>query len=127
MKKFTKLVKESNDFYEKFDNVSDDVKSMIEKTIDNSGGEYSMFLDKYVKDSDVKIEGLINDSDVYDFYLKYTDDIDTILNDIKFYDETPSSKNAFGLYSYLVTGASEAISEIVKNLYELDKSSEKED
>ena len=127
MKKFTKLVKESNDFYEKFDNVSDDIKDLINKTIDSSGGEYSMFLDKYVKDSDVKIEGLINDSDVYDFYLKYTDDIDTILNDIKFYDETPSSKNAFGLYSYLVTGTNEAISEVVKNLYELDKSSEKED
>lgn len=126
MKKFTQVINESNEFYDKFDNISDDVKDKIEKTIDKSGGEYSMFIETYIKDKDVKIEGLINDSDIYDFYLKYIDDVDTILNEIKFYDETPSSKNAFGLYSYLVVGTNEAIMEIVKGLYEVDKNSEKE-
>jgi hypothetical protein len=124
MKSFTQLIKEENEFYKKFDNISDDVKDKIEKTIKNSGGEYSSFLESFIKDSDVKIEKLINDSDVYDFYLKYVDDVDVILNDINFFDESPSSKNTFGLYNYLVLGTNEAIKEIVKNLYELDKNSE---
>ena len=124
MRSFTQLIKEENEFYKKFDNISDDVKDKIEKTIKNSGGEYSSFLEAFIKESDVKIEKLINDSDVYDFYLKYIDDIDVILNDIKFFDETPASKNTFGLYNYLVLGTNEAIREIVKNLYELDKNSD---
>ena len=124
MRSFTQLIKEENEFYKKFDNISDDVKDKIEKTIKNSGGEYSSFLEAFIKESDVKIEKLINDSDVYDFYLKYIDDIDVILNDIKFFNESPSSKNTFGLYNYLVLGTNEAIREIVKNLYELDKNSD---
>lgn len=125
MKKFTHIIKENTEFYKKFDNISDYVKEKIEKTIDNSGGEYTSFLEKFLRDKDVKIEGLINDSDVYEFYLKFMDDIDVILNDIKFFEETPASKNSFGLYNYLVSGTTECIKEIVKNLYEVDKSSDK--
>lgn len=121
MRSFTQLIKEENEFYKKFDTISDDVKDKIENTIKNSGGEYSTFLESFIKDSNVKIEKLINDSDVYDFYLKYIDDIDVILNDIKFFNTSPSSKNTFGLYNYLVLGTNEAIREIVKNLYESNK------
>tara|TARA_X000000368_G_scaffold172899_1_gene136362 strand:+ start:2021 stop:2404 length:384 start_codon:yes stop_codon:yes gene_type:complete len=126
MKRFSQLIKEQNEFYDKFDNISDDVKEKIENTIKNSGGEYSSFIESFIKDDDVKIEGLINDSDVYDFYLKYTDDIDVILNDINFFDESPSERNVFGLYNYLVLGTNESVKEIVKNLYELNKNSEKD-
>lgn len=126
MRRFSQLIKEQKEFYDKFNNISDDVKEKIEKTIKNSGGEYSSFIESFIKDSDTKIEGLINDSDVYDFYLKYIDDIDVILNDINFFDESPASNNVFGLYNYLVSGTNEAVKEIVKNLYELDKNSEKE-
>jgi hypothetical protein len=116
MKRFSQLIKEQNEFYDKFDNISDDVKEKIEKTIKNSGGEYSSFIESFIKDDDVKIEGLINDSDVYDFYLKYIDDIDVILNDMSFFDESPSNQNVFGLYNYLVLGTNESVKEIVKNL-----------
>ena len=126
MKIFSQLIKEQNEFYDKFDNISDDVKEKIEKTIKNSGGEYSSFIESFIKDDDVKIEGLINDSDVYDFYLKYIDDIDVILNDMSFFDESPSNQNVFGLYNYLVLGTNESVKEIVKNLYELNKDSEKD-
>jgi len=45
---------------------------MIEATIDNSGGEFKQFVESLLKNpDDAKIEGLINDSDIYDFYLKY--------------------------------------------------------
>lgn len=99
----------------KFDEVKDDIKSMIETTIQNSGGEFDSFVDSFVKNpEDVKIEGLINDSDIYEFYLKWRNDIDEILNDIKFFDENPTDINAFGLYEYVIKGSERAIEEIVK-------------
>ena len=95
--------------------VIDELKSLIESTIENSGGEFSTFVESMIKDPDkFKIEGLINDSDIYDFYLKYRNDIDEILNDIKFYDEIPSELNVFGLYDYIITGTNRSVQEIIK-------------
>jgi hypothetical protein len=99
----------------KFPEVVDEIKSMIEKTIKNSGGEFNSFVDSYVKNSeDVKIEGFINDSDIYDFYLKWRNDIDELLSDINFFDEVPTENNAFGLYEYVIKGTQKAFLEFVK-------------
>ncbi len=88
---------------------------MIEKTIESSGGEFKSFVESFLKSpDDVKIEGLINDSDVYDFYLKWRNDIDESLNDIKFFDENPSESSIFGLYDYLITGTKRAIHEFTR-------------
>lgn len=98
-----------------FDEVKEEVKSMIESTIEKSGGEFNSFVDSFVKNpEDVKIEGLINDSDIYEFYLKWRNDIDEILSNIKFFDENPNDVNAFGLYEYVIRGTERAIEEIVK-------------
>ncbi len=102
---------------DKFTELKDEIKSMIEKTIENSGGEYKSFVDKFNKTpEDVKIEGLINDSDLYDFYLKHRNDIDELLNDINYFDEVPSESNSFGLYDYVIKGTERAVQEIVKEL-----------
>ena len=91
IKKYIQFIKEADEPAKnnnKYTELKDEVKSLIEKTIEKSGGEYKSFIDKYVKSpEDVKIEGLINDSDIYDFYLKWRNDIDEKLNDIKFFDE----------------------------------------
>ena len=101
----------------KYTELSSEVKSMIEKTIENSGGEFKSFTDKFVKSSeDVKIEGFINDSDIYEFYLKFRNDIDELLNDIKYFDEVPSESNTFGLYDYIINGTEKAVIEVVKTL-----------
>lgn len=100
-----------------YDEAISEVKSMIESTIENSGGEFSSFIESYKKDpSSVKIEGLINDSDIYDFYLKYRNDVDEVLNDIKFYDEVPSENSVFGLYDYIISGTNRSISEFVNKI-----------
>ena len=101
----------------KYTELSSEVKSMIEKTIENSGGEFESFTDKFVKSpEDVKIEGFINDSDIYEFYLKFRNDIDELLNDIKYFDEVPSESNTFGLYDYIINGTDKAVIEVVKTL-----------
>jgi len=99
----------------KFTEIKDEVKSMIEKTIEKSGGELNQFVDSFNKNpEDVKIEGFINDSDIYDFYLKWRTDIDEVLNDVKFFDENPVEINAIGLYDYVIKGTERALQEVVK-------------
>lgn len=124
VKRYLQFINEANEEVQKVDSskyteIKDEIKSMIEKTIENSGGEFTSFIDKFVKEpEEVKIEGLINDSDLYDFYLKFRNDIDEILNDIKFFGNSPSEVNAIGLYDYLIKGTQKAIEESVKLLTE---------
>ena len=97
--------------------IKDELKSMIEKTIEKSGGDFNSFTDKFIKEpDDIKIEGLINDSDLFDFYLKWRNDVDPILNDMRFYDQSPSKLGAVGLYVYVVKSTQIAIEEVVKGL-----------
>jgi len=101
----------------KYTEIKEELKSMIERTIEKSGGEYKSFIDSFVKNpDDVKIEGLINDSDIYDFYLKWRNDIDEILNNSNFFDEVPSELNSFGLYDFLIKGTQRAVEETVKSM-----------
>jgi len=99
----------------KFEEVIDEIKSMIESTINRSGGEFKSFVDSFVKNpEDIKVEKFINDSDIYDFYLKWRNDIDELLSDINFFDDAPTENNAFGLYEYIIKGTQKAFLEFVK-------------
>jgi hypothetical protein len=122
IKRYLNFIKESDDLDKeetsgKYNELKSEIKSIIESTIDNSGGEFNSFIKSFVRNpEDFKIEGLINDSDIYDFYLKWRNDIDEVLNDINFFDEVPSDINAFGLYDYVIKGTNRCVLEIVKNL-----------
>jgi hypothetical protein len=101
----------------KYPEVMEEVQKMIENTIQKSGGELNTFIESFEKNpEDVKVEGFINDSDIYDFYLKFRNDVDEILNNLKFYDESPTEVNAFGLYEYVIKGTERAFMEVVKML-----------
>jgi hypothetical protein len=118
VKRYYEFIKEDESVSKdssKYMDVIDDIKSMIESTIEKSGGEFDSFVDSYIKNpEDVKIEKFINDSDIYDFYLKFRNDIDEILNDIKFFSESPSDNNSFGLYEYTIKGTEKAFLEFIK-------------
>lgn len=101
----------------KFTEIKDEVKSMIEKTIEKSGGEMNSFVESYIKKpEDVKVDNFINDSDIYEFYLKWRNDIDEILSNLNFFDDVPTEHNAFGLYEYVIKGTEKAFFEVVKML-----------
>ena len=120
IKRYSQYIKEADEVSvdqntNKYSEVKEEIKSMIEKTIEKSGGEYASFVESFLKNPvDVKIEGLINDSDIYDFYLKWRNDIDEMLNEVKFFDEVPSDDNVFGLYDYLIKGTERALIEFLK-------------
>jgi ClpP class serine protease len=128
IKKYLQFIKEADETTEaqpaeksqdsgKYTELKEEVKSMIEKTIEKSGGEFKSFVDKFTKSpDDTKIEGFINDSDIYEFYLKFRNDIDELLNNVKYFNQVPSESNTFGLYDYIIKGTEKAVLEIVKEL-----------
>jgi hypothetical protein len=100
---------------DKYGDIIEEVKEMIKKTVEESGGEFDSMLGSYKQNpKDIKIRGFINDSDIYDFYLKWRNDIDEILNNINYFDDAPTEKNAFGLYEYTIRGTETAFLEVVK-------------
>jgi hypothetical protein len=112
MRKFS-IILESD----KWDEVRNDIRDKIDKTIGNIGGDFNTFKDNILKNpDDFKIEGLINDSDIWEFYLKWRNEIDEILLDINFFDEVPSEMNVTGLYDYVITGTEKSIIEFIKEM-----------
>ncbi len=109
--------------FEKLDGESieyNDLKSgvleYIEKSVNKTDKEsIKKFLESFIRDSESNpIKGLINDSDIYEFYLKYRNNIDQLLSKKDFYKKNPSDMESFGLYDYLIIGTKEAIKEVVK-------------
>ena len=97
--------------------------SIIDKIIKSLNTDdkkvFDDFISAYIRDSEKnQIEGLINDSDIYEFYLSNRNDIDALLSKLNFYDEVPSDMNSFSLYDYVVKGTKKAITEIITELKE---------
>lgn len=102
--------------FQEYESIKQDLLNMIEESVtSNDMNLVNEFIDSFITDSDsTNIEGLVNDSDVYEFYLKYINDIDEILNDIDFFKKTPESEGALGLYDFLVKGTRVSLIELFK-------------
>lgn len=101
-----------------YDEIIEDLKKMISDSL-NTSDEKTIkdFIDAYLRDSEkTQIEGLINDSDIWEFYLKYRGVVDQVLSEIKFYEKPPSEMNTFGLYDYVITGTKMAIKELIGDI-----------
>lgn len=118
IKRYKQFITEANETNSEISQeIKDNLKEMIEKTIEKNGGEFNSFVEKFIKEpEETKIEGFINDSDIFDFYLKWKNDVDPILNSVKFYDNSPSKIGKLGLYDYVIAGTQKAVEEVVKTL-----------
>ena len=123
IKKYTNYINEDlkSDLSSSFKENKDLKEAIIDIVIKSLNTEdkktISDFLSSYVKDQDSnQIVGLINDSDIYDFYISYRNDIDQLLSDISFYDEVPSEIGSFSLYDYVVKGTKYAILDLVTSI-----------
>jgi hypothetical protein len=101
-----------------YTDLQNDLKEMIEKSLKTSDEKTAEdFISAYLRDPEkTQIEGLINDSDVYEFYLKYRNNIDEILSEVNFYEEKPSDVDSFSLYDYIIVGTKRAIKEVMNML-----------
>jgi hypothetical protein len=111
------------------DNLSDDNKELksdlldlIEKSAKSKNKSVTEELDKILKNpKETSIEGLIQDSDVQDFYRKYRNDIDLILSENDFFEKISDfqkKNNCISLYDLVVVGTMECVRILVSKIKE---------
>lgn len=93
---------------------------IIEQSLPDNEKENIDSLKKVLKDirekeiDNLKLEGLIENSDIYNFYLKYQNDIDELLKDEKYFEITPKENVIYSLYDFVIDGTKKAINFIVE-------------
>jgi hypothetical protein len=95
------------------------ILSLIEKSVNDSDKlvEVQNFIGDYIKNPNSgNLIDFVEDNDIFDFYLKYQVDIDQLCQDKKYFDEKPSTKNIFSLYTYIIEGCKFAVIEGMKLL-----------
>jgi pectate lyase len=111
----------SNKLSDENKDIKEDLIKMIQKSV-NSDDE-KLFIDKV--DSIVQnpkestIEGLIQDADIYEFYLKYRNEIDEILAKNEFFEKLQDfqkENNCISLYDVLVKGTLVATTILVSSI-----------
>ena len=113
VKKYLQFINEASET--NYDDIKQDIKTKIENTIKNSGGEYKSFVDSFIEGK-ASIEKLINDSDVYEFWRTYENDIDSILSKSEYFEKSPSDMNVNDIYKYVIESTKKAILLVVKML-----------
>jgi hypothetical protein len=123
LSKFSSYIKEAKDETEEvkspdadeYKDLQEEITELIKKSLKSEDEKvFDDFIESSTKDPDeVQIESLINDSDIYDFYLKWRNEIDDVLSDINYYDNIPSENKVFSLYDYIIQGTRKAISEVI--------------
>lgn len=101
-----------------YDKLTKAVNDLVRKNLSKSDFKTKKeLITQYLKDEDkTPMEGFINDSDIYEFYLKYRDDIDDLLLDIRWFDEVPTENNIYSIYDYIIVSTKKAFREIVKDM-----------
>lgn len=128
MKKFTKYtyVRESLDSRLK-DKLSEDNKSLkrgilvlLDDTLQSEDMvELQKFIDSYIEDQENNVlVGLVDDPDIFDFYLKYQNNIDELCQDLKYFETSPNENNIFSLYDVIIHGTKFAVLDCMKKLYD---------
>lgn len=132
IKKFNSYITESIDVEKLEDKVSEkyrdlyvDITELAIETIRETkteGKETLADLKKLLSDYVAQgkgassIDGLIDDNDVFNFYIKHQSSIDEILNESGYMDKPPVENNVYGLYDIVIDGTQDAILRSVKRL-----------
>ena len=97
-----------------------EIREMIKNSLNTSDNKtVEDFILAYKKDSEVnQIEGLINNSDIYDFYLKNMDEIDEVLKNNNFFTKSPEEQSIYSLYDYIIAGTKAAVEVTINNFGE---------
>lgn len=121
LKRYDQFIKEGMgddnvDKFQEYESIKQDLLNKVESSVNsNDSSLINEFIDSYITNSeDTNIEGLINDSDIYEFYLKYVNEIDEVLNSINYFENSPESEGTLGLYDFLVKGTNVALVELIK-------------
>lgn len=96
------------------------ILELLDKTLGSDLSKLQNFMNSYIDpESEEILEGLVDDAEIFDFYLKYQSDVDQILLDNDYYDDPPEVES---LYDYVIDGTFDAVvycmEEMKKELFE---------
>jgi hypothetical protein len=76
-------------------------------------------MESYIDDDSTTIIGLVNDSDVFDFYLKHRNQIDIVLSEIDHFEKSPADLAVnTSIYDYIIKSTKVSIQECFKKMLE---------
>lgn len=127
MKKFTQKLNEDlnqelniDSYIEVFQK---ELISMVENEAENRGIEKDdtdgkkEIIESYIQDPETIIIGLVNDSDLFDLYVKFGNEIDNILNGLDHFTKSPSDLGVSGsIYEYIVESTRISVIETFKKM-----------
>mgnify|MGYP000660126881 CR=1 FL=1 len=101
--------------------IKEDLTKMIQKSINSDDmGVFIEKLDSIIRNpNESSIEGLIQDAQIYDFYLKYRNEVDETLTKIKFFDDLQKfqkDNTVISLYDFVTKGTKRAINDFVTQI-----------
>jgi len=99
---------------EKYSSLKIGIIKLLNETLDGDQSKLEDYINDYMdEESDIILEGFIEDADIFDFYLKYQSDIDQILLDNDYYDDPPEVES---LYNYVINGTVDAVFYCMKKI-----------
>jgi len=96
------------------------ILELLDNTLKGDVTKLQSFMNSYIEpDSNEILDGLVEDADLMDTYLKFQSDVDQILLDNNYYDDPPEVES---LYDYVIDGTFDAVvycmEEMLKELFE---------
>jgi len=110
---------ETNKLSDEYKSLKKGIIELLDNTVEDSDKLLNVqnYMDDYINSEDEILEGFIENSDIYDFYLKYQNDIDELLTDEEFFDEYPTEYNIYSLYDYLIEGTKKSVKICMEKMY----------
>lgn len=103
-----------------YKSLKDGIIELLENTVEEPDKLINVqnYMNDYINNDDVILENFVENNDIYEFYLAYQSDIDSILSDNEFYDKTPSELSIFSLYDYVIEGTKESVKICMEEMYD---------
>ena len=121
MKRFTKILESLTDqlnIDSELEDLQTDLILMVEESVNTDDIELQKeTIESYISDSSTTIIGLVNDSDIFDFYLKHRNQLDMILTDLNHFNVSPDKIGVNNsVYEYIVESTKIGIQETFKKM-----------
>ena len=128
MEKFTKILEGLAERLTKLDSeyeeLENDLIAKIENGTNTSDASLQLrTIENYIEDPEnTTIIGLVNDSEIFDFYMKHRNQLDTILSEKSHFNRSPEEVGVLNsVYEYIIASTKIGIQETFKKMINKDE------
>tara|TARA_R110000772_G_scaffold20466_5_gene56906 strand:+ start:66549 stop:66941 length:393 start_codon:yes stop_codon:yes gene_type:complete len=126
MRKFTQILENLTDqlnVEEDLIELENELIQMIDDSINSEDTNLKTeTMKSYTEDSSTTVIGLVNDSDVFDLYLKHKNQFDKLLLDLDHFSKSPESLGSVSsVYEYVIESTKIGVQEVFRKLLDENK------